>query len=162
MATARMSRERLCEGDLPRICVKTGAPADGLVEVECSTLPAWTYLLLLGGIVPFFIALIFASETIRGQVPVHRVVFDRYRRLNRQAWLFTAVAAMAGVTALLSDLGWVLWWVAGAAVIAAAVTFGRRGMGWIDARPVRGTSLVELRGVSPEFAAAVEAERANH
>ena len=160
VATARVSRERLYEGDLPRSCVKTGAPADGTVSVRFSSLPPWMFLLLLAGVLPFFIALMFAREQIRGQVPVHREVVERCHRRGRRAWGLVGIAAASGIAAVVSNLGW-LWWVAAAAGVAAVVTLVQRDLGWVDARPVRGTPYVDLRRVSLEFATAVEQAQAD-
>lgn len=161
MATARVSRERLLEGRLPPVCVKTGTPADGTVTATFSYLPPWTFLLLLAGIFPFFIALMFAEEKIVAQLPLRTAVHHRHRQLTRRAWAFFGVAVVCGTAAAVSALGW-LWWGAAAAFVAVVVTLVQRGSGWVEARPVRGTTLVALRRVSSEFATAVEHERTAH
>ena len=155
MSAVVVSRGSLGSGDLPRVCVKTGAPADGTVDVRFSRLPPWTYLLLLAGIFPFLVALLFADEVVTGRLPVHRVVFERYRRLSRWAWTCLGVALLAAATASLGG-GWWLWWGAAALVAGGSVTFMWREVGWVSARPLRGGSSVKLVGVAPRFAEEVE------
>lgn len=155
MSAVVVSRGSLGSGDLPRVCVKTGAPADGTVAVRFSRLPPWTYLLLLAGILPFLIALVFAGEVVTGRLPVHRVVFERYRRLSRWAWTCLGVALLAAAAAWLGG-GWWLWWVAAALAAAGSVTFLWREVGWVSARPLREGSSVKLVGVAPRFAEEAE------
>ena len=155
MATTQVSYERLVAGELPPVCIKSGALADGLVEARFGRLPPWTFLLLLAGILPFVIALFFAHETIRCQVPVQRHVIERYHRLSRQATVGWAVSGVSGIIAVLG-VYW-LWMVAFAGVALVVWSWFQRAVGWVDAHPVRGTPLVELRRVSPEFAAVVKA-----
>lgn len=158
MPTAKVSRLRLEEGDLPAVCVKTGEPADGIVSVRFSMLPSWTFLLLLAGIFPFFIALVFANEQIVTQLPIHQSVLDRYHLLGRRAWAYFGIAVACGVAAAVSGFAWV-WWAAAIAAVAGVATLTQRGIGWMRARPVSGTSLIELDGVHAAFATAVERQR---
>ena len=151
MSTVVVSSGSLGSGDLPRVCVKTGAPADGTVDVRFSRLPPWTYLLLLAGILPFLVALFLADDVVTGRLPVHRVVFERYRRLSRWAWTLLGVAVLVASAAWLGG-GWWLWWVAAALATAGSVALMWREVGWVSARPLREGSSVKLVGVAPRFA----------
>jgi hypothetical protein len=127
MPTAKVSRRRLQEGDLPLVCVKTGEPADGIVSVRFSMLPSWAFLLLL------------ATDWAAGR---------------GHTWGLPSRAVAAAV----SSFAWV-WWAAATAAVAGVATLTQRGIGWIRARPVSGTSLIELDGVNAAFATAVERQR---
>lgn len=154
MATVEVSRLRLREGDLPPICVKTGRPADGTVRVTFATLPAWTYLLLLAGIFPFLIAVVFANEQIVAQVPLRRPVLDRYHAFTMRARMTFGIAVVCGVAAAVSGHGWIVWLAALAGIAGVAILL-QRDTAWVRVRPIGGTSLVELDGVHADFATAV-------
>lgn len=127
------------------------------MDVRFSRLPPWTYLLLLAGIFPFLIALLFADEVVTGRLPVHRVVFERYRRLSRWAWTCLGPALLAAATASLGG-GWWLWSLAAAKQLVAggSVTFMWCEVGWVRSRPIPGGSSVKLVGVAPRFAEEAE------
>jgi hypothetical protein len=57
-------------GNLPRVCAKTGETADALLDVEFTSTPGWTWILLLFGIFPFLIARYFATDRVVGRVPM--------------------------------------------------------------------------------------------
>jgi hypothetical protein len=160
MATVEVERLRLQAGDLPPICLKTGGPADGTVCVEFATLPAWTYLLLLAGVFPFLIAVVFANERIVARVPLHRPVLHRYHDLTTRARLTFGVAVVCGVAAVVSGLSW-LWWLAVPAGIAGVAVLLQRETAWVRVRPIVGTSLVALDGVHADFATAVVRQHAS-
>lgn len=155
MPTATVSRWSLQQGDLPAVCVKTGEPADGTVSVRFSSLPSWTFLLLLAGIFPFLIALVFANEQIVAQVPIRQPVLDHYHLLTRRASVCAGFAVACGVAAAVSGFAW-MWWVAALGAVAGVAILLQRATGWVRARPVRGTSLIDLDGVSAAFATAVK------
>jgi hypothetical protein len=140
------------------VCAKTGEPADGTVNVTFSVLPSWTYLLLLAGIFPFLIAWVFANERIPAQLPVRRSVVDRYHDLRWRALASFGIAVASGVVAVIS-VEWVWWGAAALAFMVGFVTLVQRAAGWLDVHPLRGTTLVELRRVSTQFAEAVTHER---
>lgn len=96
----------------------------------------------------------FGQESVRGQVPVQRRVIERYHRLGRRAAVGWGVAGIAGI-ATAAGLYW-LWVVALAGVGLVAVSWYQRAVGWVDAERMQGTTVVELRRVSDEFAAAVD------
>lgn len=98
MASTWARREDLEAGDLPQVCVTTGAPADGTVVVRFDPTPSWTWTLLLFGIFPFLIATMFAKEHVRGEVPVLRDTVERYHRRRRTGWglVVLGVATVVG------------------------------------------------------------------
>lgn len=158
MSVALVGREALWYGDLPPVCVKTGGPADGTVEVSFERLPPWTYLLLLAGILPFFVALLVIRDRARGQVPVSRPVVERYRAHRRPIGIGWVLVALGVVLAAVAGEPWLVL-LAGAGVLLLVVAEVRRTQGWITGVPVAGTPFVELRRVHPTFAAAVADQR---
>jgi hypothetical protein len=154
MSTVTVSRAQLHGGALPPICIVSGRAADGTVTATFSRLPTWTYLLLLAGIVPFVIAALFAPERLRAEVPVHAATLEGYHRLSRRILLSWVFVLAFGAAAIFTTTGW-LWFGAAVGIVVLAVSLAQRTHGWVEARPVSGTPLVELRRVSPEFAAAV-------
>lgn len=159
MATVAVSRERLRKGDLPLICIKTGRPAHGMVDATFSVLPSWTYLLLLAGVFPFVIALLFAGERIVAQVPLRRSVLNRYHGLSLRARACVGVAVALAAVAVASGFGW-LWWPAVLFGIAGSAILFQRETAWVRAHPIHGTPDIELDGVHENFAAAVDRQRA--
>ncbi len=151
-----VSREDLYAGDLPSVCVVTGEDADGLVSFRFNSLPDWTWLLLLFGVFPFLIATMFASEEVRGEVPVRRDVVARYHRRKRLSILVGAV----GIAALGLGVGFSqteLAWMGVAALLAAAVTGVVASTGFIDGQPDRTGLWVKLSRVHPNFVEALRA-----
>lgn len=99
MATVRMPRAIFEAGELPRLCVTSGEPADQTVEATFRWLPPWTNLLLLAEVLPFLIAVLFAEEKIVGRVNVRYRITGRHQRLGRLAWVWFAAALIGGVGA---------------------------------------------------------------
>lgn len=79
MARAAATVDDLEEGDLPPVCAKTGEPADGFAEIEFTSTPSWTWILLLFGILPFLIARYFSTVRIVGLVPMSDAALRRGR-----------------------------------------------------------------------------------
>jgi hypothetical protein len=158
MAEALVSRERLFYGDLPQVCVKTGAPAAGLVATTFERMPPWTFLLLFAGIFPFFVAALFSREQVKGQVPITPEVVERYHRRRRWLWVGYALVVLGLVATVVLQEPRVLA-AAVIGVVVIAVTEYRRTRDWIGAVGVRGTPFVELRRVHPDFVAAVAAQQ---
>jgi hypothetical protein len=155
-----VEREQLVRGELPPICVVTGGPADGTVTCRLESLPTWTWILLLFGVVPFLVALLFAQERIEGQVPVVREVVTRFHLLRKRAALLAAGAFLALIVAIPGPTIPAL--VVSAGVMATALATGLWAR-WrfIHGRPV-GDRRVRLSGVHPDFAAAVRAATPEH
>ncbi len=55
MATVAVSIKDFTSGTLPRICVKTGTRAVANPDITANRDIGWTWVLLLFGILPFFI-----------------------------------------------------------------------------------------------------------
>jgi hypothetical protein len=84
VSDALLSREALWYGELPPVCVKTGRPADGTVDVSFERLPPWTYLLLLAGA---GIVLVVVTDVRRAQgwitgVPAAGTPYVELRRVH--------------------------------------------------------------------------------
>ena len=158
MASALIGREALWYGDLPRVCIKSGEPADSDVAVRFSHVPPWTFLLLLAGVVPFFVALLFVPERISGRLPATVATVERYHAHRPWQWA-TWAAILAGplLSVALNRPQPML--ATGAGLVGLLIVEARRANDWVGLRPVRSTPLVELHRVHPDFAAAV-AERA--
>jgi hypothetical protein len=153
----RMPRDVFERGELPSVCVKSGEPADQTVEATFRWLPPWTYLLLLAGVLPFLIAVFFAEEKVVGRVPVRHRIVARRRQLGRLVWGWLAVALLAGIGAGATGTDW-LWWGSLVGLVGAVGTLVQRDWGWLDVRPVRSTSTVEVRRVHPGFVTALEVD----
>src|SRR5688572_10835505 len=52
MARVRMSIADAQASRFPRVCVKTGEPAEATVFVEAYRTPSWAYLFLIAGLLP--------------------------------------------------------------------------------------------------------------
>lgn len=155
MARTVVARESLYRAELPPVCVVTGRPAESTVRVRFDSLPSWTWILLLFGVLPFLIASWFATERIVGAVPVTREAVTRFHRRRRSSTL----ALLAGVVGLLyagwAVAAWALW-------LAVPLTVaGVAGCIWAyfsfpDGRLVRGGTQVLLVRVHPSFVTAVQ------
>ena len=147
-------RQALAEGDLPPVCVRTGRPADGLVPIRFRPVPAWTWLLLPFGVLPFLVANLFAGELVVGDVPVTRSVVDHHHRWRgRGLWLGIAAVVGVGLAVLGSSP-----WVAGLAVACGLTSLGIlawRWATWITVKTDRNGLWVRLSGVDGAFAQAV-------
>lgn len=150
MADVWVSREHLHAGDLPPVCVVSGQPPDARVPFRSSSLPEWTWVLLLFGVFPFLIAAYFAEEEVVGEVPVVAAVVERYHRLRRWSVGLAGAALVGLVVAAATPTRW-LAWSSGLLLIggvAVAVTASR---GFIDGRPDRTGLWVKLTRVHPNF-----------
>lgn len=153
-----MHREDLVVGDLPPVCVRTGEPTDELAAVRLDSLPEWTWILLLFGVVPFLIAVTFATERVAGRLPMSRRARERRRGHRRRAWIAGATALGLFAVASVAQTPWPVWFAVGALVVVLASLVGlERSLP--SARPDRTGIGVHLRGVHPGFVEAVEQRR---
>jgi hypothetical protein len=132
-----------------------GRPADGTVEVRFDSTPPWTWILLLFGVFPFLIASAFATERVVGEVPVIREAVERFHRRRRSSTMALVAGGIGWVWAAWAQAGWLLW------PFVALTVAGVAGWVWayfsfVDGRPVRGGTHVQLSRVHADFAAAVE------
>jgi hypothetical protein len=133
VARVAVTVEDLVAGTLPPFCAKTGAPADGFATVEFTSTPAWTWILLLFGILPFLIARAFSRVRVVGLVPMSDAALRRGRVFT---WTYlgafalgialiviavaseSSIAAVSGIVALIAALlvtaiGWPFIWPTG-------------------------------------------------
>jgi len=155
VANVTLSREQFRYAELPRICAKTGRPADRVVVTRFEYLPGWTYLLLFAGIFPFLIAVFFARKQVEGSLPISDTALDRYHAHRRWRHLGLALTAAGFGLVIAMQQPWLLI-VAAAGVLLLVGAEVSRSWHWVSAVAVPGTPDVELRRVHPAFAAAVE------
>ena len=156
----------LAEGNLPRVCVRTGAPADTVAHVKYISTPAWTFLAIFFNIFAFVLVRVAAARRAAGVLPVSHDVARRVRLYRRVPVGLMAVAVLSiGFALVLGDQ------LPEAGVAAFATAFGAFLLGLIvllavDAYPARGRIVedsatgqrwVVLHGVHPAFAEAVAA-----
>ena len=102
MAAVSVFVDDAIRGDLPRVCAKTGEPADLVIRMRQPVgggIPAWVWLLLfLGplGVFALLLAALFApsAEYLTVRIPETESSFQRERQLER--WRLAALGA--GVT----------------------------------------------------------------
>jgi hypothetical protein len=127
MAAVEVWVDDAVRGDLPGVCVKTGAPADGLVRVveEKGSLGlAW--LLVFFGPIGWLVLLVLLAtnrrELFTVRLPYSHGAWERERRLGRQRVVGVLLSALLFVAALLgvapfSRLTWTI-----ATLVAAIAT----------------------------------------
>jgi hypothetical protein len=148
-------REDLAAGELPAVCAVSGQPTDLQVRTRFETLPDWTWILLLFGVLPFLVALVFATERIPALVPLHQDVLDRRRAHRRRGWLAGVAGAALLVLGMVADAA-VPVWLGLAALGVVLLSLLGASRAFPRARPDRSGLGVWLRGVHPSFVAAVE------
>jgi hypothetical protein len=158
MATVRVNRDEADGDRFPRMCVRCGEDAGVSRWRRFAWMPGWAYVLILAGLLPWLLAVLFTRRTMAVMVPVcHRHV-NQWRNLNLYMWLGLlfwiayAVVAVLAVDELPGD--------AGTAVIAVGI-FG--ALGWLVTglilvqRSVRAGEItdrwIDLVGVHRDFAA---------
>lgn len=156
MADVTVERSVLTEEgahQLPRVCVLSGEPADGTIWFRLSHTPAWTFLLILFGILPFLIAEYFTTERIKVTLPVTRAALARLRRMRRLRTALLLVGVALFVVALVAGSTALLW--AGVAMFLAGavlwVAVSWRMPSWAPAD----VDAVTLRSVHADFVHAV-------
>jgi hypothetical protein len=168
MATVRLGRYEAEDGDLPRICIRCGAPADTFKPKRFNWLPPWVYVLILFPL-PFLIVALIVTKRMRVRAPLCEahiyhwtwrslftlgglailVVFSiaaivLETNLERQA-RFQHLSGLACVSVVVCGLAW---------LVAAAI---------IQSTAVRPSEITDrtitLTGVSREFAEALRQRR---
>ena len=79
---------------LPRVCVKTGTPTADVLTIRGSAPPAWSWVMIVFGFLPWLVANLSTSKHYSIEVPMHSAVWRRHRRVRRAAF----VLFVAGVT----------------------------------------------------------------
>lgn len=153
MATAAASIDDLRSGLLPSICAKTGVPETSRTEYTFVSVPRWTWVLLLFGILPFFIARSLAGVKVTGLVPLSH---EATRRMRRTQFLLAAliVPGLALVVGAAVASAPTLAWIGAGLMLAGAVAWmiGWR-MAWVGGR--QRSEWMWLYRVHPSFARAL-------
>jgi hypothetical protein len=74
-------------------CVKSGVPTSQRIVVRGRTTPGWVHVLLVFTIIGWLFASGMASRRYRVEVPFRHELYDRWRRINRAAWLLGLLGA---------------------------------------------------------------------
>jgi hypothetical protein len=154
MARTMAAVEDLKAGNLPRVCAKTGEPADGYATLEFRSTPGWTWILLLFGILPFLIAHAFATVRFTGILPMSDRALERAQSFRWTYRVIFALAVVEVVAALLFGSEVLAW--AGAAVFFGGLLYFVIGavVVWPNGRVIG--DWVSLSFVHPRFAEAVD------
>jgi hypothetical protein len=177
-ASVRLPVDDFVVGDVPMICVRTGAEADGLVDIESSEsgFRLWWLFLLVLGPVGIFAIVVLALATPRdrrvgGSVPMTHEALAAQNRLigiGNWAWAVPIVAFAGGAGLLMAPtvngyslaglgLGLLGFGLMGGfvALLVMSALASRRT---VQVRLDGSGRWVELRNVHPRFAAAVDAQ----
>jgi hypothetical protein len=100
-------------GDFPPLCVKTAVPTNLKIQTTLSRTPGWTWVLLLFGILPFFLVQVLASEKVPVRLPVSEEAWARARAANRFSLgvlgaIVVAVALLLVPAFRIELLGWLI------------------------------------------------------
>ncbi len=178
MSEATVFVDDAVTGHLPMVCVRTGAPADGLhrISQRYGGLSGWAALLIFLGPVGWIVLAVLAATSrtrdLTVRLPYSRAGLEREASDFRTALVAGAVMVAAGAVTLLLVVnnrdGWsavaqaIALLAAGTALVAAVATVafaarysGRRPGIDLDASG----RWVTLRGVDRAFAAAVRDEQ---
>jgi hypothetical protein len=88
---------------LPAVCVKTGAPTEGVAAVRGSARPQWTGVLVLFSFLAWVIALFMTGRRYALVVPLRGDVFRRHRTLGRASVAQVVVGLLLGVVTSLQN-----------------------------------------------------------
>lgn len=148
---------------MPPICAKTGNPSDGYLRVEAPVHTrgsgALFLLVFLGpiGWIVLFLAMCFASETIRARVPMSATAVARQRHLSQGrmlsmiagfAFLFPAIGRVGPVPAV-----WICFLVA--AIVSSLVCHMRLELASVHISIDGSRRWITIARVHPAFARAV-------
>ena len=94
MPSVRLRREDARRGNLPKVCMVCGEPADGFQSKTMSWYPGWVFILLLAGLLPFIIVALtiiafFGTSLTLFVVVVGLYGWQTYARLARAMALTT-------------------------------------------------------------------------
>jgi hypothetical protein len=154
MAEGAARVDDLEQGELPRICAKTGVACDGLVKDTLRVVPRWVPPLAILLIFPYFIGRAYASRRIESKLPIAPERIERIRTLVRSAWI-ALVAAAAGFAALFFGAGVIGLAAFGAGLLAYLVIVYVGDQMWVGGRPSRRDDVVILTRIHPAFARAL-------
>lgn len=142
--------------DLPHVCVLSGREADGTTSFRLARTPGWTYVLLLFGILPFIVAMFFATERITIHLPVEREALAAVRRRRHRAIAAVVIGVAVGVVSAVVGSTVLLW----SGIVAAVggllwLALGPNVPRW---KPTGDVGRIELGWVHHVFAAAMHAQ----
>jgi hypothetical protein len=140
--------------ELPSVCAVTGGRPDGLRKVVLTRTPLWVWLLIP---VPLFFLLgyVFATERIVGRLPLRDSVHRRRRLLTTGRWIALGAVFFVLGAVIFTSLAGPFAALAIVPLIAFGLLSSEREKLMIKGRILPGDR-VELFGVAPRFAAAVD------
>ncbi len=164
MARVDVSQRALIEGRFPPVSVLSGRPADRTIRQEMVWYPWWPFVAVVVPVVGILIALVLRYAFRWQLVAILPVLGDEYERTARDerrrdravrgVWVLGVLGFFAAVSVQQVVSGaWLLLWLA--ILLTWATVWARIERGTVWARPFGPPGTVELRDVSPEFAAAV-------
>ena len=90
---------------LPARCFTSGLPACQTYELNYHFRPIWLYILLLAGVIPYFLIAPMATEKVRLKIPLAKAIYDSHQRLVRRG-LFLMVLSCALSVAGMIGVAW--------------------------------------------------------
>jgi hypothetical protein len=168
MASVEVFVDDAVRGRLPSVCAKTGEPAVGVQRIEQPFGGlgfAWLLVFLgpLGWLLLLMIAVFHRREVLTVRVPMSRAASEAERDLRRArllAWVVAAGAFGAGFARLLLVPVPIWMGIAVAAAFVAVVIHVALQFRQVDVRLDASRRWVTLRGVHPNFVAAVHQSQA--
>jgi hypothetical protein len=70
MARIKLRRYEAEEDDLPPVCIRCGEPSDVVRAKDFSWSPAWVYIFILTGLLPFLLVVLFVTKRMRVYAPL--------------------------------------------------------------------------------------------
>ena len=176
MSTVTVFVDDAVQGHLPMVCVRSGAPADGLHRVEqpIGGGSGWAWLLIFLGPVGWLALIIVMvvggrSRYLTVRLPKTQATLAEERRWFRAAVAAGALMVVAGIGSFViagqtsSPTGNVMAWsaliTAGISALAALAFAIKRSLERVGIDLDASGRWVTLRNVHPNFAEAVEARR---
>jgi hypothetical protein len=160
MARIRIPASRFQSGRLPAVCVKTGASADRWLAVRATGVPAWTWWLLLLGVLPFAAVRWLTAVSVDGLVPITSRPARRIHRVRRlRSTMLLGGLALLVVGAIVRHV--LATRIGVAALFGAMATGALESVCSVGARLDSTATTVLLTGAHPEFVRALEGSFVN-
>ena len=153
MPRVAVSLDAFDEGAFPSVCVRTGQVATTDMHIQMTYTPRWVLVMLLFGILPYFVAAYFATRRRAGILPVSDEFVLQMRRSWTVMWGAFALAVALFVLAYATESPAAAWAAGAASLVWAAAVVYR------SSTAVRGDLLddmIVLRNAHPRFVAAVD------
>lgn len=158
MARVEITRHELQSGALPPVCAKSGEPTDHYVAIPVPIPHPRVKLLLLVGVVPYFVWRRFFARRILARLPLSRPMIDLHRRQHGMLVGVATLATLAAAGGLLLPDQQLRLAVTGAGAAAALVVHAMLFVWHRDARVRFATTrdgTIVLQGIHPAFRAAL-------